>query len=224
MKQKCVWCFSLDGNDPMKKVAICKCDNNLWLNVSGQLEEGWIYSWKKSFMGECSVGAKLDWTDLEKSQHQVCLQTHWRTCRGKRRRPQDCSSLRGSSPSNCKFLMELMISACMSLIIPNTHTHTVRRGKEWGNKGWGENRQKEEGKGKEKKNKKREAGRDWTPLLPPPLKKMHHCGYPRKAHRLQDGWGSDIKRNFMHCSSVKNNPQNVSSTVHFCLHENHKTR
>ena len=121
-------------------------------------ERGWsvrkklnLFLKKKSFMGECSVGAKLDWTDLEKSQRQVCLQTHWRTCRGNRRRPQDCSSLRGSSPSNCKFLMELMISACMSLIIPNTHTHTVRRRKEWGSKGWGDTDKRRKEKGEKKK-------------------------------------------------------------------------
>jgi len=60
-------------------------------------------------------------------QRGVRGQTHWRTWRGNRRRPQDWSSLRGSSPSNCKSLMELMIWACMSLIQP--------RGKVGGDRG-----------------------------------------------------------------------------------------
>lgn len=97
--------------------------------------------------------SQLHWTDLEKSWCQVCLQTHWRMWRGKRRRPQDCSSLRGSSPSSCNFFMELMISACMSLITP-THTFSVR-GKERENGG---GKKTTKGGRKGKKNVKRGVG------------------------------------------------------------------
>ncbi len=71
------------------------------------------------------------------SQRGVSGQTHWRTWRGNRRRPQDCSSLRGSSPSNCKSLMELMIWACMSLIQPGEKVGGGERGSEgsWTGKG-----------------------------------------------------------------------------------------
>lgn len=152
--------------------------------------------------------SQLDWTDLEKSWCQVCLQTHWRMCRGKRRRPQDCSSLRGSSPSNCKFLMELMISACMSLITPNTHTPSVERktGEEYGDpeKGGGKNDKRR--KEREKK-KKRKGGRGRTPLFGHLGRKHTTAVTQDKEHTLQDGWGSDIKRNFMLCSSMKNNPE-----------------
>lgn len=93
---------------------------------------------------------QLDWADLEQSWCQVCLQTHWRTCRGKRRRPQVCSSLRGSSPSNCKFLMELMISACISLMTPNTNSQCgeEKRGGVGAGEGKKNKTQKEEGKEK----------------------------------------------------------------------------
>lgn len=155
----------------------------------------------------------LDWTDLEKSWCQLCLQTHWRTCRGKRRRPQDCSSLRGSSPSSCKLLMELMISACISLIA--THTISVNREGKGEKRG---NRRRERGDKGEKwkmpqkekwretnKQKKSKEGSDWTEWLG----HLQRKGTKDKKHTLQNSWGSDIKRRFhiqnyfSHCSYIR---------------------
>ena len=156
--------------------------------------------------------SQLDWTDLEKSWCQLCLQTHWRTCRGKRRRPQDCSSLRGSSPSSCKFLMELMISACISLI--TTHTTSVNRdrGEEWGRReGTGEKKQEKPHKRETEEDKKKSKGRsDRTPLLEDTSKENNGSSYPRQKHTLQNSWGSDIERNFsfytwLNCSLIPHN-------------------
>lgn len=96
------------------------------------LKDSWHFFWKKAFAG--ALSAHYSWSGLISSW--FCLQTHWRTCRGKRRRPQDCSSLRGSSPSSCKFFMELMISACISLTPPNTYTQhrEERRGESTGSR------------------------------------------------------------------------------------------
>lgn len=156
---------------------------------------------------------QLDWTDLEQSWCQVCLQTHWRTCRGKRRRPQDCSSLRGSSPSNCKFLMELMISACISLITPNTHTQY--REERWGGSTGSRRRE-----GKRKKNNKRRKERKKNKTnVKLGVIQLHCYRHLRRKHttavtrdkntHCRMAGGSDIKMNLMLCSFMKNKPQNV---------------
>lgn len=137
-------------------------------NCPWQVVLNWFCG-KVSFHRSMFCLSRQDRTDLEKSRCQVCLQTHWRTCRGKRRRPQDCSSLRGSSPSSCKFLMELMISACMSLITPQTNTQCWKGGSEGGEVELGERLEKPTKGGRKRRKKKkkqtRKAGSDRTPLL-----------------------------------------------------------
>lgn len=126
--------------------------------------------WMNIFDRRIFCLGQLNWADLERSGSQVCLQTHWRMWRGKRRRPQDCSSLRGSSPSSCKFLMELMISACILLTTPSTRTQCgdERRGGRTGSRGKGrEDKNTKEGR-KGTKTIKHKAGCDTMPSLPPP--------------------------------------------------------
>lgn len=131
---------------------------------------------------------KPDWSGEER---MLCLQTHWRTFRGKRRRPQDWSSLRGSSPSSCKFLMELMISACMSLI---THTHICTHGVNVGGKG--EDGEQGEENGEKAKNlvkyikheiKKKESVKITT--VRTPAAETNHSCYPRQYHHYRTAGG-----------------------------------